>query len=234
MRRECVLHSSFLFSGLFGWPSLFSLSLADPVPLTEVKIPLIFTGGHDTDPRDRGRPVVLVAAGLGVPPAVFREAFRHVHPAPAGEPPRPEDVRRNKDELLSRLAPYGVTNDLLDAVSNYYRYRRESGELWRHVDAAGYAVVAGNKVVAIVITNPGAGYSSAPLVTVRTGVTDYLIAVVAFGPNLSTNGSISRIDSSPLGDREIGQAWNVPRSGIDHVHIEMSPAPTPPPPAPPR
>ena len=46
----------------------------------EMKIPLTFSGGHDTDPQDHGRPVVLVAAGLGVKPEVFREAFRGVTP----------------------------------------------------------------------------------------------------------------------------------------------------------
>ena len=47
----------------------------------EMKVPLTFSGGLDTDPQDHGRPVVLVAAGLGVKPEVFREAFRGVTPA---------------------------------------------------------------------------------------------------------------------------------------------------------
>ena len=59
---------------------LFAAILPGQVPDSK-RIELNFTGGYDTDPRDHGRPVVLVAAGLGVAPEVFREAFSHVHPA---------------------------------------------------------------------------------------------------------------------------------------------------------
>jgi hypothetical protein len=38
----------------------------------ETKVPVNFSGGHETDPRDHGRPVVLVAAALKVRPEVFR------------------------------------------------------------------------------------------------------------------------------------------------------------------
>src|ERR1700727_2764514 len=100
-----------------------------PLPASATKVPLVFQGGHDTDPRDHGRPVVLVAAALGVPIAVFRNAFSHVHPAPAGEQPTQNEVHDNKRQLLSRLAPYGVTNERLDEVSNYYRYRPQNGEM---------------------------------------------------------------------------------------------------------
>src|SRR4051812_47520904 len=82
------------------------------------EFPVTFTGGHDTDPRDGGRPVVLVAAGLGVPPEVFREAFRGVTPARNGRPSA-EEARRNKEALMKVLGPRGVTNDRLDEVSNY-------------------------------------------------------------------------------------------------------------------
>src|SRR4051794_9854824 len=37
----------------------------------EVTVPVTFSGGHETDRRDGGRPVALVAAGLGVPADVF-------------------------------------------------------------------------------------------------------------------------------------------------------------------
>ncbi len=97
-----------------------------PVPdVTRVSVEI--SGGHETDRRDRGRPVILVASALGVPAKVFREAFSHVHPAPAGTRPDPEQVRANKDALLSALSKYDVTNDRLDTVSNYYRYVRRRG-----------------------------------------------------------------------------------------------------------
>lgn len=54
----------------------------------DMKIPIKFSGGHETDRRDGGRPVVLVAAGLGVSPELFREAFRGVTPARGGPPSR--------------------------------------------------------------------------------------------------------------------------------------------------
>src|SRR5436190_8396245 len=89
-----------------------------------IKVPVTFSGGHDTDPQDRGRPVVLVAAALGVKPEVFREAFRGVTPARGGKP-TPEQARSNKEALLKVLKPYGITNERLDEVSDYYRYRPE-------------------------------------------------------------------------------------------------------------
>lgn len=58
-----------------------------------MNVPVTFTGGHETDPKDRGRPVVLVAAGLGVKPEVFREAFSGVTPSRGG-PPSPALARR--------------------------------------------------------------------------------------------------------------------------------------------
>lgn len=32
------------------------------------RVPVVFSGGHETDPRDHGRPVVLIAGALGIPP----------------------------------------------------------------------------------------------------------------------------------------------------------------------
>jgi hypothetical protein len=186
-------------AGLFG---ATSLTRADdnPSPAGATKVPLIFRDGHETDPVDRGRPVVLIAAALGVKPEVFRDAFSHVHPAGPGQQPQPDQVRQNKQALMSRLAPYGVTDERLNEVSNYYRYRRQNGEMWRHVDAEGFAMVAGGKIISITITNPGAGYSSTPMVSLQTGLTVYPMAVVSYGKDLVSNGSISKIMTSPIGD----------------------------------
>jgi hypothetical protein len=205
------------------WAWLASAPASDPTaapPNGESKIALVFTGGHDTNGIDRGRPVVLIAAALGVPEKVFRNAFQHVKPAPAGEQPDPAQVRLNKEALLQRLAPYGVTNERLDEVSNYYRYRPESGALWRHADAAGFATVRGCKIVAVTITKPGAGYSSPPLVSIRTGLTVYPMAALAFGTDLATNGSISKIKFTPLGDsREISNRI-APSDRIQAVNVQ--------------
>src|SRR5438445_707423 len=71
----------------------------------ETQVPVIFTGGYETDPSDHGRPVVLVAAALEVKPEVFREAFRDVRPARNGKPSA-EEARNNKAALMKGLQPY--------------------------------------------------------------------------------------------------------------------------------
>lgn len=70
---------------------------------------------------DMGRPVCEIALELGVPAAVFREAFTHVTPAAKGAEPSDEQREANHEALLSRLSPYGVTAQLLDSVSDRYR-----------------------------------------------------------------------------------------------------------------
>ena len=219
--------------GLLLGAAFASLADAGSPSGSATKIDLVFRGGHDIDPRDRGRPVVLIAAALGVPPAVFRDAFTHVRPAGSGQQPAPAQVRLNKQALLARLGPYGVTNERLDEVSNYYRYRRETGELWRHVDAAGYAFVQGGKIVSVTITRPGAGYTTAPVVSVPgVGLTVYPQAVLAFGTYLARNGSVSMIVTSPLGDNEnvrLPSSYDIPEERIQDFHGPKPPPPPPPP-----
>ena len=70
---------------------------------------------------DMGRPVCEIARDLGVPAEVFREAFTHVTPAAKGSEPSDAQREANHQALLSRLAPYGVTPQLLDQVSDRYR-----------------------------------------------------------------------------------------------------------------
>jgi hypothetical protein len=158
-----------------------------------VQVQVTFSGGYDTDPRDRGRPVVLVAAGIGVPADVFREAFSRVKPAPAGTQPDPAQVQLNKQALLSALGPYGVTNERLDLVSNYYRYVRSEGQLWRHTPAAAYATVVNGVVTGFVVTSAGAGYSSPPTVSVRGYPNVSGIVTLSFTTHSDTNGSIKSI-----------------------------------------
>lgn len=168
--------------------------------LGEEKARLVVQGGHDTDPRDRGRPVALVAGGLGVPPEVFRDAFSRVRPAPAGTAPSGERVRQNKEVLLGALAPYGVTNDRLDRVSDHYRYVPGRGKLWTVRAAAGHAVLKDGVVTSVVITDPGAGYNSPPTVSVagHPGIT--LRAEIAFSRDLGKNGSIASVKPTRAGD----------------------------------
>ena len=170
---------------------------AHAAPSVTERVPVVFSGGHDTDPRDRGRPVVLIAAALGVPPEVFREAFSHVRPAPAGQQPDPQEVQDNKRALLSALAPYGVTNERLDTVSNYYRYVRSRGERWPATPAVAYAVRKNGVITGYVVTSGGSGYSSAPLVTVPGVHGASARAELSFSKTFATNGSVSAISVVP-------------------------------------
>lgn len=158
----------------------------------ENKVPVTFSGGHETDRRDGGRPVVLVAAALGVKTEVFREAFRGVTPARGGRP-SPEQARANKDALMRVLKPHGITNDRLDEVSNFYRYQPQLGELWKNTPASAHAIVDNGKVVRIVVTNPGSGYSSPPKATVQGLEKITLKVTLHFEKELTKNGSISEI-----------------------------------------
>jgi hypothetical protein len=154
------------------------------------KVAVTFSGGHETDEKDKGRPVVLIAAALGVKPEVFREAFSGVTPA-KGRGPTREEARKNKAALLKVLGPRGVTNERLDEVSDHYRYRPGKGELWKHAPAKAYALVEGKKVVKVVVTEAGSGYSSAPTATVN-GVK--LKVTLKFGKDLKTNGSVEKVE----------------------------------------
>ncbi|MEO6848401.1 MAG: hypothetical protein ABI443_11965 [Chthoniobacterales bacterium] len=169
-------------------------ALAQPVKPADTitRIPVVFSGGHDTDPQDRGRPVVLVASALGVPSEVFRKAFSHVHPARGGQEPEPEQVRANKTALMSALGKYGVTNERLDEVSNYYRYPPGRGELWKNKSAVANALVQNGKVTSYEIISGGAGYSSAPTVSVPK-IHASATAKIIFTKDLATNGCVTAI-----------------------------------------
>jgi len=155
---------------------------------------VVISGGYDTDPQDHGRPVVLIASALGVPTEVFREAFSGVTPAGAGSSPTDTQARSNKAALMQVLEPYGITNDRLDEVSNYYRYTGSKGEMWKYTAASAKAVVQDGTLTGIDIVNPGAGYSSAPTVTIiGPNGTVTATAIVTYTQDFATNGSIASI-----------------------------------------
>ncbi len=169
---------------------------ANAVRAEEIKVPLTISGGHETDPKDHGRPVVLVAGALGVKPEVFREAFSGVTPA-RDRPPTGEEARRNKEALMKVLKPYDVTNDRLDEVSNYYRYQPQKGEMWPTTAAEGYAVIEDGKIKKFAVTKPGTGYSSPPKVTVKGFEKIPLEAKVEYVKDLKKNGAIASIEIVP-------------------------------------
>jgi hypothetical protein len=157
---------------------------------TEVAVTI--SGGRETDLRDGGRPVVLIAAALGVPADVFRTAFTGVTPAAAGAEPEGGQVDRNKSALLAVLSPYGVTNARLDQVSNHYRYNGAGGGTWPIRQAAAVATIRSGKVLSIVVTDPGVGYTSTPTIAI-TGTAGAAVAELSFGADLTTNGSVAAI-----------------------------------------
>jgi hypothetical protein len=188
IRREKLWEFFGLIAILVGTSALVAAQNA-----REKLLPVTFTGGYETDPRDHGRPVNLIASALGVPEKVFREAFTHVAPAAAGGRPEPGQARLNKQALLRVLGPYGVTNEQLDSVSDYYRYNPERGEMWRCAPAKAFAIVVGGVVTGFKITNPGSGYSSPPMVSIP-GMNGFKAKVtLVFSKRFDTNGSVSAI-----------------------------------------
>ncbi|MFC5471350.1 hypothetical protein ACFPPD_21925 [Cohnella suwonensis] len=155
---------------------------------------VVISGGFDTDPQDHGRPVVLIAAALGVPTEVFREAFSGVTPSGLDSQPSSELAERNKAALLKVLAPYGIANDRLDEVSNFYRYNGKQSKTWQMTPATATATITNGVVTGVKITNPGAGYSSPPTITVK-GPSGMITATatLSFTKDFKTNGSISSI-----------------------------------------
>ncbi|MCE9608121.1 MAG: hypothetical protein K8U03_24815 [Planctomycetia bacterium] len=171
-------------------------AVAEPLAPGATQTPLLFSGGNETDPRDRGRPVVLIAGALGVTPEVFREAFSRVRPAGAGSEPAPEQVRQNKAALMQALGKFGISNERLDEVSNYYRYVGSRGESWPITPAKGYAKLKDGKVTGFVITSAGSGYSSPPSVTVQ-GLPDVVAqAKLSYGKEFSSNGSVAAVTAA--------------------------------------
>jgi hypothetical protein len=161
------------------------------------KITLTITGGHETDQRDHGRPVVLIGYALGVTPEIFREAFSRVTPAPGGTEPAPEQVRKNKSALLGALSKQGVTNERLDEVSNYYRYQPGRGRLWPTSEAEAVATFKNGKIEAVSIIKPGSGYSSLPKITAPGHPEITITPTLAYGKDLKSNGSLSALKVAP-------------------------------------
>jgi hypothetical protein len=160
---------------------------------TETKVPVTFSGGHDIAKNDYGRPITLMAAALGVKPEEFRKAFSGVKPA-HGRGPTGDEARRNKDALMKVLKPLGVTNERMDEVANYYRFRPQNGELWPTKPAAAYALVEDGKIKKVVVTESGSGYCTPPQVAVKGFEKVPLEAKLKLLTDLKKNGGIESIE----------------------------------------
>lgn len=165
----------------------------DPMTSAITRIPVVISGGHDTDPRDHGRPVVLVAGGLGVAPEVFRDAFSGVRPVAPGNQPDQARAQQNKAVLLATLSQYGVTNGQLDAVSDYYRYQPGTGALWPTRAAVITATVQAGTVTSFEVADGGAGYSSPPSISVPGASWGPVTVNLSYGRDLAKNGAIESV-----------------------------------------
>ncbi len=120
-----------------------------------------------------------------------------VKPAPGGQRPDPKQVQLNKKALLEALGKFGVTNERLDEVSDFYRYPPGDRELWKHADAVVKATVVEGKVTGFQIESGGAGYTTIPQVSVA-GLGKMAVKVTLhFGSDLARNGSIESIQLAP-------------------------------------
>jgi hypothetical protein len=99
-------------------------------------------------------------------------------------------VRRKKAVPLGALARYGVTNDELDRVSNYYLYRPGRGERWPVEAADGYALIKDGAGLSVVVTWPGSGCNAPPTVSVPGHPEVSLEAGLHFDRDLKKNGSV--------------------------------------------
>jgi hypothetical protein len=175
-----------------------NMASAKPLPAGVARVPVTFSGGHETVPVDHGRPVKLIAAALGVEDEVFREAFSHVHPAgPGSGGPTDAEARSNKAALMNALGKFGVTDERLNTVSNFYRYPPGRGGVWKNQPAAANALVNHGAVVGYEIVSGGYGYTTPPIVSVP-GITSAAAKVeLAFGKDMESNGAVSAITISP-------------------------------------
>ena len=90
--------------------------------------------------------------------------------------------------------PHGVTDERLDEVSDYYRYKPGKGNLWKTTPAKAYTVLEDGKVKRIVVTDPGSGYSTAPKAVVQGLEKMGLKVTIQFNKDFKKNGSISSIE----------------------------------------
>jgi hypothetical protein len=190
--RHSLLTTIAIAASLFGGIAAHAEPKELPAGVTRVAV--VFSGGHDTEGVDHGRPVILIANALGVKPEVFREAFSHVHPAgPGSGGPSDAEARQNKAALMNALGKYGITNERLNQVSNYYRYASWNGGIWKNTPATADALVKNGAVVGYEITSGGAGYTAPPTVSVPNVKGATAKVEIAFSKTMEINGAVSSI-----------------------------------------
>ena len=180
------------------------VGLATNLRAAETRRPIVFAGGYETNPRDGARPVALVAGALQVKPEVLRKAFGGVTPA-RGRGPTGEEARRNKEALLKVLAPYKVTNERLDQVSDYYRYRPERGARRPTSPAEAFAILEDGTLKRIEITKAGHGFNAPPKATIQGLESVRLLVKLHFDKDFKKNGAIAMVEVAPAMEAKSSQ-----------------------------
>jgi len=165
---------------------------SEEVATLDGRYDVTIVGGYETNPVDMGRPTILIGSALGITEEIFSDAFSGVTPEPQGHL-NEEIAQANKAILLAALAPYGITNERLDEVTNYYRYPPGSTIIWEHTPAEIVAIVENRKVIRFEIINGGAGYTSIPTLEVPGLGTMAAEITVSYSENFSTNGAITSV-----------------------------------------
>lgn len=98
---------------------------------------------------------------------------------------------------MKALGKYGITNERLDKVSDYYRYMGRRGELWKNKPALVNALIKDGKIIGYEIVKGGSGYSSSPTISVSNHPEAMAKVELGFSTDLEFNGTISGITILP-------------------------------------
>ena len=91
------------------------------------------------------------------------------------------------------LGKYGITNDRLDTVSNFYRYPPGSKSLWKNQPATASALVKDGAVIGYELTSGGSGYTTPPTVSVPDIKGATTKVELSFSKDFETNSAVSAI-----------------------------------------
>ena len=100
---------------------------------------------------------------------------------------------------MAVLAPYGITNERFDQVSNYYGYQSSLGQLWPTRPAKAYLVAGKDGGLRYVVTDGGCGYTSPPVISVPSISVAGGGATLSFSKDFNRNGSVTSISYSNSG-----------------------------------
>jgi len=153
---------------------------------------ITISGGHETDDIDAGRPVFLIGSMLGITGEQFRDAFSYVTPEENGHL-NDETAQANKVKLLAQLEPYGITNDEINSVTDYYRYYPGDINIWPYAHVVLDATISNGTVTSFKVISGGHGYTSNVTIVVDGYGNIPVNAIISYTDSFETNGAIDTI-----------------------------------------